>query len=537
MIKIIKNRLFIHTVLLILFFLPFSALYSLDTSELTVSMAPGTIRWNPHYAYTTAEAQIFTALYEGLVTVHPATLKPVPGAAESWTISEDGKIYTFKIRKNARWSNGEDLTAQDFRQSWLEILNPETGAEYASLLDDISGAREYRTGKISAEKVGIKALDRHTLQVTLNRPSPQFLPILCHYSFTPVYKDFLKVKDWSAIRSVPVNGPFKIKARNSGEIILEKNQEYWDSKSVETEQIKIILSDKSDSIMELFNRGRIDWIISGMNASGLADNNALVISPLFSTTYYYFNTKGKIWSDWRIRRALSLLVPWEQIKKNKLTPADTLVPGIPGYPAASSGYPAPDEREKEAYKLLEEAGFPKGKGLPEPVILVPDPGDETAAAMKNAWKEKLSLECIVNTASFPGYYEAVKEGKCDIATLTWTGDYADPFTFLGMWESSSSLNSAGFTDKKYDQLLEESALMPLKERYGTLKEAEDILLFTCEVMPVEHFPAVNIIDRRFIDGWYPNALDLHPFKYLKLKRGYKIPGLADKADSNCTQSG
>ncbi len=173
-----------------------------DSYRFTVQFNPGRISWNPHFAYTTTEAQIFTALYEGLAVFHPATLRPVPGAAESWEVSEDGMTITFQIRKDAKWSNGEDLTADDFRESWLAILAPEIEAEYASLLDDIEGAREYRTGVVSAEDVGITTDGQKKLIVRLKTPSPQFLSIVCHYSFAPVHRDFRQLSDWSAVRSV-----------------------------------------------------------------------------------------------------------------------------------------------------------------------------------------------------------------------------------------------------------------------------------------------------------------------------------------------
>ena len=495
-----------------------------DTYRFTVQFSPSRISWNPHYAYTTTEAQIFTAIYEGLVTFHPATLRPVPGAAESWEFSEDNSRITFTLRDNMTWSNGDRLTAQDFRDSWIAILSPEIGAEYASLLDDIVGAREYRTGAAGVDEVGIEAIDDTTLIVSLKQPSPQFLSILSHYSFAPVHRDFRKTQDWSAHRSVPVNGPYTIRARSSEEILLDKNPLYWDADSVAVDGLRLLFSSDSDEIMRGFNRFEIDWIISGMDTSQLAIPEALNIAPLFSTTYFYFSNASPVWSDPKVRRAMTLLVPWEEIRSNRLIPGTSLVPPIPNYPAADAGFPPEENRLEEAMNLLEEAGYPLGEGLPDPVIRVPSE-DVTATAMKTAWDEIFGMNVEIEVVEFPDYYDSVKTGGYDIATLTWTGDYADPHTFLGMWDSGSSLNEAGFSNSDYDSLLHEAATLPFLQRFTKLREAEDLLLHSCQVIPIEHFPAVNIIDRRFVEGWFPNALDIHPFKNLVPRLGFDIPGV------------
>ena len=518
---------------LILFSLLLLSIFGLtaETSgyRFTVQFSPSKISWNPHYAYTTTEAQIFTALYEGLVIFNPATLRPVPGAAESWEYSENNTRITFTLREGVSWSNGDRLTADDFRNSWLVLLSPETEAGYASLLDDIVGAREYRTGNGPIEDVGITAIDERTLSVKLKQPSPQFLSILCHYSFAPIYRDFLKVSDWSALRSIPVNGPYVLKSRNSEEILLDKNPLYWDAESVKLDGLRLLFSDDSETIMDRFNRFQIDWIISGMDTSRLAIPEALSIEPLFSTTYYYFSNVSPEWSNPEIRRALTLLVPLDEIRKTRLIPGTSLVPPIPNYPMADAEFPPEDERMEAAMALLKKAGYPRGKGLPNPIIRVPTRGDAVAEAMKKAWDEALGMNVEIQVVEFPGYYDSLKSGGYDIATLTWTGDYADPQTFLGMWDSGSSFNDAGYSNKEYDALLREAAKLPFLQRFTKLREAEELLLRSCEVIPIEHFPAVNIIDRRFVDGWFPNALDIHPFKNLAPHLGYDIPGVVMKS--------
>jgi len=496
-----------------------------DNQQFTVLFAPYKIEWNPHYAFTATEAQIFTAIYEGLVSFHPATLRPIPGVAESWEFSEDNSRITFKLRENVLWSNGERLSASDFRDSWLTILSPESGAEYASLFDDIVGAREYRSGLGIREDVGIEAPDAATLVVSLKQPSPQFLSILCHYSFAPIHRDFRKLHDWSAIRSVPVNGPFIIRARGENEILFDKNPLYWDAESLSIDSLRLVFSSDTDQTMEGFNRFEIDWVISGIDGTQLAVPEALNITPQFSTTYYYFSNNSKVWTDPRIRRALILLLPLDELRKERMIPGVSLVPPIPNYPAAEANFPPLNKRVEEAMKLLEEAGFPGGKGLPSTTIRVPVE-DPVAELMKDTWSKTIGLDVIIEVINFPSYYDSVRSGGYDLATLTWIGDYADPQTFLGMWDSQSSFNESGFSDAEYDALLSEAATLTHLKRFEKLREAESLLLSTCQVIPIEHYPAVNLIDLRFVSGWFPNVLDIHPFKNLSPRLGFDIPGVA-----------
>jgi len=520
--NLIKRRLLIPVFFLLLVF---ETPAEEDVKQFTVLFAPYKIEWNPHYAFTAIEAQVFTAIYEGLVAFHPATLRPVPGAAESWEFSEDNSRITFKLRENILWSNGERLSASDFRDSWLTILSPESKAEYASLFDDIVGAKEFRSGLGLEKDVGIEAPDAATLVVSLKQPSPQFLSILCHYSFAPIHRDFMKLHDWSAIRSVPVNGPFIIRARSENEILFDKNPLYWDAESLSIDRLRIVFNNDADQIMEGFNRFEIDWVTSGIDGTQLAVPEALNITPQFSTTYFYFSNNSKVWTDSRVRRALTLLLPLDELREERMIPGVSLVPPIPNYPTAEANFPPSDKRLEEAMKLLEEAGFPGGKGLPPTIIRVP-PEDPVAAIMKDTWNKTIGLDVVIEEIDFPNYYDSVRSGGYDLATLSWIGDYADPQTFLGMWDSQSSFNESGFSDPAYDALLSEAATLPHLERFERLREAESLLLTSCQVIPIEHYPAVNLIDLRFVNGWFPNVLDIHPFKNLSSRLGFDIPGVA-----------
>ena len=201
---------------------------------LVISFSPSKIEFNPLHTFTATEAQIYTAVYEGLVSYNPFTLEPVPAAAESWEVGRDKKEYVFKLRKNSYYWDGLNVTAEDFRNSWLKMFAPDTGAQYAFLLDVIKGAKEYRTGITEDENsVAVEAVSDYTLKVTLKEPAEHFLKILCHHSFVPVHPAFVNKEDWSDLPSAPGNGPYYIYSKSDGKISLLKNVFYWDSLAVD----------------------------------------------------------------------------------------------------------------------------------------------------------------------------------------------------------------------------------------------------------------------------------------------------------------
>ncbi len=494
-------------------------------TQLVVSMGKSDIQLNPALAFSATEAQLFTAIYEGLVTYDPFTLEPVPGVAKSWDVSSDGKTYTFHLRQDARYWDGAEVTAEDFRNAWLHLLDPAVKAPYSFLLDVVKGAKAYRLGQSKdPSSVGIKAIDATTLEVKLTEPASDFLKILCHYAFVPVPKPFLSVKDWSAEPTVPGNGPFYILKHNSDEIDLAKNKLYWDADNVHLSSIKILLTNDADKVTRLFNEGKIQWAAGGANWEKVKNTKAIVVNPMFATSYFYFNCRQAPWNNPEVRRALALLLPWDKIRiPNQLyIPATTLVPRIASYPVVKG---IDKQDASEAMALLAKAGFAGGKGLPPVTIIVPQ-GDEskTADIMAEAWKSAIGLTVEVKRYPYNAYYQAIQKGPFTLATTTWIGDFADPLTFLQMWTTDSNLNDAGYSNPAYDQLIKESMGQPESERYKTMAEAETLLLSQAAVLPIDHTPAVNLINLSLIEGWFPNPLDIHPFKYMEWRTPEPIPG-------------
>jgi peptide/nickel transport system substrate-binding protein/oligopeptide transport system substrate-binding protein len=474
-------------------------------------------------SFIASEAQLYTALYEGLFTYHPFTMKPVPGAAEKWEISEDKKTWTFTIRSNARYWNGDPLRAEDFRAGWLSLLDPRRESPYSSLFDVIAGARDYRMGREKdPAKVGIEVSGERTLIVRLATPASFFPAMLCHHSFSPVHPSMLEKEDWSRPVS---NGPFYILEGQSDRLILAKNDEYWDASQVKLSQIVIRYPEDGDEASALWNSGEARWISGDVNLDALTDRSGIQVNAMFATHYYFIRSAQKPWDDYRLRRALSLVLPWEEMREGHFLPAKTLIYPIPGYPEVP-GLEAGDE--EEAVRLFKEAGYPGGIGLPEMVIKL-TPSQDAArigGLMASTWKEKLGVPVRIVVVPFGEYFRALKANDYGVGFSTWIGDFADPYTFLQMWRRDSNLNDARYNDGDYEELLERSMSEDGEKRWATLAEAEKLLLSRGVVLPISHSPAINIVDMGELDGWYPNALDIHPFKYLSFKANRPLPGVA-----------
>ncbi|MFW6228824.1 MAG: ABC transporter substrate-binding protein, partial [Alkalispirochaeta sp.] len=242
--------------------------------------------------------------------------------------------------------------------------------------------------------------------------------------------------------------------------------------------------------------------------------------------YYFLRADVEPFSDDRVRRALALLLPWEEIRSPDihLSPATTLVPPIPYYPEIDG---ITEQRIDEALALLDEAGYTRGVRIPGISVHIPQ-GEETmrvAEIMQESWEEHLEVSVDIQVTPYPAYFDALGESDFTVGTVSWIGDFADPLTFLQMWISDSNVNDAGFTNLRYDRLIDDSMVERGKTRYEILGRAEELLLQTGTVLPVSHSPSINLIDLKAVDGWFPNPLDVHPLKYLKFTDQEPVPGV------------
>jgi peptide/nickel transport system substrate-binding protein/oligopeptide transport system substrate-binding protein len=503
----------------------------IDRDELTVVFSRQQVELDFRKSYFASEAQIFTAIYEGLFSYHPFSLEPVPAVAERWEISEDKMLWTFTLRRNARYWNGDIVRAQDFRAAWLSLLEPSRESPYSGLFDVIEGAWDYRNGiETDPDKVGIQTPNDRTLVVKLNAPASFFPAMLCHHSFSPIHPSMINRTSWSPPETgnwtPPVsNGPFRIISMDDNSIVMQKSDRYWDQRRVALNKIIIKFARSADEASHLWNSGEARWIAGDVNIEALTDRSGIQINVMFATHYYFIRSEEEPWSDKRVRRAMVLVLPWDEIRRGYYLPAETLIFPVAGYPQVEGISEADYE---EALRLMEEAGYPDGHGMPELVIRLTPSQDaqRVGGLMAVTWKEKLGINVRVEVIPFDRYFQSLKESNYTIGSSTWIGDFADPYTFLQMWRRDSNLNDARLNDSDYEELIDRSMMEEGNVRMTTLAQAEKLLLDRGVVLPIAYHPALNIVDTGELDGWYPNALDIHPFKYMAFRSYRPLPGVA-----------
>lgn len=480
----------------------------------TILMAEQNLNLDIHTASYTGEAQILESLYEGLFSYDPKNLDPKPAIAESYKISRDKKRWTFKLRENLCFSDGDKITAHTVRSAWLALIK-RPNAPYASMLDCIKGASEYRTGKGDEKDVAIIARNNTTLVVTLTAPTAHFAKILCHHAFA-----ICKQKSDGETDQTVFSGAFKLKEKSDRQLILEKNEKYWDAENVHLPQITIKQSNNIKDNSWSFNDGSADWI-SGMTDTGaLLNKTAIRISAIFGTEFLFFSCKNKPWNDADFRNALLTAVPWDLLRQSSLVKASTLIFPLAGYQGVNG---ITEYSPEDALEMMTEARKKLGIGQDEKIQIiygisaVSERQKTQAEILKNAW-EPLGVQLIIQTTPEDRYIDSISGWNADIFSYSWIGDFADPVAFLELFRANSTLNPSKWQNSEFDRLLKEAnEANDNGEHYKLLAQAEQILLDDGEVLPISHSISLHAINLQQVGGWYVNALDIHPFKYLYLK--------------------
>jgi len=503
-------------------------------NEFIVSVTTGIPNLHPHAAYNANEAQMLTGLYEGLCVYDPYTLQPVSGLAKSWKVSSDGLTWTFTLRDNLTFENGDPITAQIFCDSFINLLNPALNLPYASLLDCVKGVKEYRGGKTSdTSHIGFYAESNTSLKISLMHPAEQLANILCHHAFSAVHPSQLKAvaqyagknsfaKPSKAFKPI-ASGPFKIESFTAEKIHLIKNSAYWDSESVRLPAISFLLENDVDKMTEAFNKGTVHWLCGSVNLNKVAAAYTIHITPMFATEYFYFKTNAAPCNNQAIREALLAAIPYTELRKDYLIPAKTLVFPLTGYPTV----PGIDKQDTaKAEKLLKKQ--PQTETTQPVKILLPETAfyAEQAALLKRAW-EQIGISTEITTVPFEEYYNRLKTDDYHIAVVSWIGDFADPLAFLELFRPDSTLNDSGWHNTDYENFIKKaSAEQNRKKRFEYLAKAEQLLLDSSVLIPLSHVPAINVIDLSDIKGWYVNAVNIHPFKFIHFAQPDPLPGIA-----------
>jgi len=468
-------------------------------------------------------------LFEGLTRMTEDGLEPA--AAESWEVSPDGLTYTFHLRDGIKWSNGDPVTAHDFEYAWKRALAPETGSEYAYQLYYIKNGEAYNAREINdPDEVGVKALDEKTLEVTLESPAPYFLNLTSFYTLFPVHKETVEANpDWANAPETYVNnGPFNLTNwEHHSKLELVKSDTYWDAENVKLDKLVLTMVGEESTYLTMWENGEIDTIeeppLADMDR--LKAEGKLTIKPYLGIYYYIFNTEKEPFDDPKVRKALALAIDRKQIvdkvTKGGQMPALALVPGgipdaEPGSDFREVGGDLFEEDAETARQLLAEAGYPNGEGLPEITILynTRETNKIIAEAIQEMWKTNLGIEKVkLMNQEWQIYLDSLDQGDFHVARVAWTGDYADPMTFIDLFVTNGSENDGGWSNDRYDELVQTAKSTGDQEvRMKAMHEAEEILMEEMAIMPV-FFYTLPVCEQENVRGVYWDPLGPPHFKY------------------------
>ena len=477
--------------------------------------------------------------FEGLMVLDEND-QPVEGTAESMEVSEDGLVYTFKIREDAKWSDGEAVTADNFKYSWLRALNKETAAEYAYQLFYIKNAEKFYNGEATAEEVGINVIDEKTLEVTLETPTAYFPQLLAFTTYVPLREDIVSAnpEGWATNPETYVsNGPFKLVQWDmKDQLVFEKNENYWDKDSVKLESLTFkLVTDDTTAYSEL-KAGNFDMVnsVPTYEIEPGIEEGLVHVNPKLGNYYFAINV-GKqdtlsedvkeVLNNKLVRQALNLAIDRQEIIDNvgkaEQIPAYSFVPqGITdenGNDFASKEYYDPSDMEgniAKAKELLKEAGYENGNGIPTIELMYNSEGahKDICQIIQQNWEE-IGVNVELTNQEWAVFLNTRQQGDYQIARHGWIGDYIDPMTFLDLWVTGGGNNDCGFSNARYDELIAAAKVeTDSAKRLEMLREAEDILMDEMPILPIYYYTTVTAANEN-VKGVRISTLGKISFKY------------------------
>ena len=477
------------------------------------------------------EGRVAGALFEGLTTFNAAA-QAVPGVAERWEISPDRRVYTFHLRPDARWSNGDPVTATDFLRSWRRTLAPETGSEYASQLYHVRNGRAFNQGELTDfSQVGIRVLDPATLEVTLENPTPYFLDLCAFTTLLPVYLSSVErfPEDWTKPGRLVCNGAYTLTEwRINDRIRLTKNPRYWNRDHVAMKTVDVLPISKANTAFNFYASGQADLMMD----KGLVPNQLLDelrkrpdfhAAPFLGTYFLRFNCTRPPFDNARVRRAFALVIDKpllvEKITRAGEKPAGSLTP--PG----TGGYEPPPglvRDPEQARALLAQAGYPGGKGFPRISYLYSEGelNEALAVEIQGMLRRELGVELDLQRQEWKVYLRSMSSLDYDLCRASWVGDYNDPNTFLGCFVTGDGNNRTGWSNATYDRLVAEAAREPdPARRFAHFREAEHLLVLQdAPICPLYYYVGIQFYDGARLGGLQANLLDEHPLKAMDWKQ-------------------
>lgn len=462
--------------------------------------------------------------FEGLVT-YDENGEVVAGNAESWESNEDMTVYTFHLREGLKWSDGTDLTANDYVYSAFRVLDPATGGLYVNMISDyVVNGNKYYAGEVTAEEVGIKAVDDLTLEFTLAAPCPYFVDLVSMWCYYPVQQATIEANgdQWTTAADTYVcNGPFKVTEINMGEsYVLEKNEYYWDAENVTLEKLTYRYITDVATALTAYENGEVDGVrtIPSSDMARLkAENAGVQTAGSYGTVYYNINCAVEPLDNVLVRKALNLAIDREALINNVAQ-----VDAEPAYSFYAPGYVVDGKDLTEgrstfemsataeveaAQAALAEAGYPNGEGFPTLQLSYysDDNVKKIAEAIKEMWETNLGITVEISSADWGVFYSDVVAGNYQVCAMGWSADYVNPMSFLPLLYTDDVTNNCFYSNPEYDALVDQIKTENDPATFASLvKQADELVSSDYPVIPL-YYKSNNYLLKDYVDGVYMTA--------------------------------
>ncbi|MFZ7133665.1 MAG: peptide ABC transporter substrate-binding protein [Eubacteriales bacterium] len=509
------------------------------TEQISVYVGSEPESIDPAFNEAVDGATLLIHAFEGLMSLDKDS-KPILGQAEDYTVSDDGLTYTFTLRDDIKWSDGEPVTADDFIYAWKRAIDPANATSYGYMFDVIEGAGDIYADVegASMEDFGAKALDEKTIEIKLIAPTPYFLELAAFPTYFPVRQDVVEANPdtWATDPATYVsNGPYTLETWNhDADMIYTKNENYYNVDTLGPEKIRFVLMSDANAVLAAFENNEILFADEMPNEEidGYREKPEFHLEGQLGTYYLSFNTQKEPFDDANIRKALSLAIDRnfivEEIGKAGQQPAAAFVPtgltdadttkefrdiGGDYYSVDAADYEANVE---EAKQLLADAGYPDGEGFPKfEYMYNPEaPGHALIGeALQNMWKEQLGIDCTLVSQEWNVFLQTRQDGNYQLARDGWLGDYNDPISFIDMFVSTSGNNNSQWDNAEYDAIVKQiKSSSDSEERYQLMHDAEDILMEEAPCAPIYYYVDIYLLNTT-LEGFYSSPLGYKYFMY------------------------
>ncbi len=482
---------------------------------------------DPHRSEGNPSSNIQRDLFEGLVNEAPnGDLEP--GAASSWDISDDGLVYTFHLRPDARWSNGDPVTAEDWVYSLRRSLDPATLSRYTFIMSPIVNADAVAAGELPTDELGVRAVDPLTLEISLHSTTPYFLGLLTHSATYAVHRASVEAHgdQWTRPGNLVSNGAFVLTDWVvQSHVKLVRNPQYWDNANTRLDEVWFYTTEDQSAELRRYRADELDitYTVPKRQMDWIRENlsDEMAFAPYLATYYYGFNvTRPPFKDNPQLRRALSLAIDRDIITRQVTAagevPAYGWVPPVNGYVGQQMPEAAwtQEQRNAEARRLYAEAGYSAENPLRTEIMYnTQEDHRRIALAAAAMWKQVLGVEAQILNQEWKVFLDTRRQKiDTEIFRSGWIGDYNDANTFAELMITGGGINDSGYSNPAYDALIRRAAREgDLAARAEILEEAERLLLADMPIMPI-YFYVTSRLKKPWVGGYEPNIMDHHRSK-------------------------